>query len=285
MIPDGDPVEVKPLGGMTSTARLLTYADGTKLVQKDTTVQGLNPSNVDPVAIADAEELGAVVLGALGAPSARVERTGPTELHIEYVEGVTGEIYHNYDGEIESPWLRDGNKGRLIGLADHVMSNHDRHGGNWLFTRDDNLVGIDHGNAFHDDGKPVTGSAFASPLYEQDPASGESKLAARNDFTAADMADARRRLDSVRPEFERTGRTDWHDTMLRRLDDVAQHAAGTRNRLAPRGAGGVEVPQSRSADAAATWPAADHDHAGGWPAADEDHAAAWPTTDDTRETV
>jgi hypothetical protein len=261
MVPDGDPVAVKPLGGKSSGAKLLTYADGTRLVHKDTAVIGENASGYDPVAVADAEELGSTVLAALGLPTAKVERTGETELHIEYIEGVTGGTFTSADGSVGERLLEK-NQGRVIGLADHVMSNHDRHGGNWMWTGDDNVIGIDHGNAFHDE-QPVTGSAFARPLYEQDPVSGESKMAAHNDFTPADMDDAHERLDSVRPDFERVGRTDWHDAMVRRLDDVAQHATGTRNRLAPKApdASAAHSPTSEqefTVDRNA-WPASDGD--------------------------
>ncbi|MEC3974600.1 hypothetical protein [Amycolatopsis sp. H20-H5] len=271
MVPDGDPVEIKNLGGQSAGAKLLTYADGTKLVYKNAAALGEGANTTDPVAATDAEELGAAVLAALGLPCAAVERTGETELHIEYIQGYTGNTFIDADKVVDPDFL-DRNQGRLLGLADHVMANHDRHGGNWMWTQDENVIGIDHGGAFHDD-RPVSGSVFAHALYEQvDDEGYEWKLAPCNDFTTADTTEARHRLDELRPEFERTGRGDWHTAMMRRLGEVEQAAAGTRNRLAPKAQGDVTTP-----DNASSWPTADHDSPGGWPGTDQDATAdSWP---------
>jgi hypothetical protein len=283
MVPDEQPVEVRGAGGSTADTKILTYADGTKLIHKHHGARTEALEIADTVAITDAEELGPKVLSAFGLRAAKVERTGDVDVHMEFVDGQLGHEMAQGFFRKTSPDVLDSEQGRLIGLADHVMANQDRNAGNWICTPDGDLVGIDHGNAFFDDAR-LSSSEFATAgLYTNpDPEHHDWKLAPSNDFTPADMAEARRRLEDLRPEFERTGRTDWHDGMLRRLADVEQHAAGTRNRITPAHAGDV-TPQT---DNAKSWPSTDQDAATDQrPATDSDRAKPTARRHDSTEDV
>lgn len=113
------------------------------------------------------------------------------------------------------------------------MANTDRNPENWLTTEDGRVVGIDHGTAFEFAGadyeQRYADGPFAARLYDH---SGLDPVpAARNDFTPADMATLRGRLDALRPQFEHTGRGEWHAAMMRRFAAIEHAAHGSTNRI------------------------------------------------------
>jgi hypothetical protein len=54
-----------------------------------------------------------------------------------------------------------------------------------------------------------------------------------NDLTAADIAWMRGNISALRPDFAAAGRDDWLDFSLARLDQLAEHARGTADRVVP----------------------------------------------------
>jgi hypothetical protein len=220
------PVVVTPLGGENAETELLSFVDGTHLVRK-------RISAADAVAMTDAEELGAQVLRALGLRAPRVQRTGEREVHMDYIDGIEGEAFTSPAGRIAPRFLRR-NQGHLLGLADHLMNNHDRHVRNWLVadldTDDEALVGIDHATAFRTE-RPGADSPFSEQFYEPDPASCDWRVTDHIGFHPEDFVEARRRLEALGPVFEQRGRGSWHATTLRRLSELEPHAAGGTRRL------------------------------------------------------
>ncbi|MFI7608904.1 hypothetical protein ACIBTV_27840 [Micromonospora sp. NPDC049366] len=235
----------EPLGGglVADGVDLVTFNSGDRAVYKrtaKTSVRSGRPfgnghSGYNEVTAAqqqDAEELGAAVAAAMGASAPAVLRASDTEIYVEHIDGQTGLEVPSYDLGA----YVDSDSGRRLGLADVIMGNSDRSMRNWLVDGDGNVQGIDHGLAFGLFDDPGT-----APMRKPDPfASHFVKIAdpgrpnewADHDFTPADMAEARRRLVGLRPEFERLGHADWHDAALARLDALTPHATGTRNRVA-----------------------------------------------------
>lgn len=154
--------------------------------------------------------------------------------------------------------------GRRLGLLDALTDNWDRNNGNWTLDELNNPIGFDHGFAW--DKSAVSGKRFGADYADQPPSpkvlidkiggqkiepflanygvpspfaqhlwwvNPQGKTAwVANDFTPADMDLARIRLAALKPEFERLGRGDWHEFARRRLEAIAAHATGTRNRIA-----------------------------------------------------
>jgi hypothetical protein len=153
-------------------------------------------------------------------------------VHIEYIEGRQGSEIAGY-GPVPDTVL-DSHDGRLLGLADHLMANTDRNPENWITTEDGRVVGIDHGTAFEFAGadyeQTYADGPFAARLYDHT-GPDDPVPAARNDFTPADMATLHGRLDALRPQFERTGRGEWHTAMMRRFAAIEHAAHGSTNRI------------------------------------------------------
>lgn len=195
VLPTGEPSTVHRLSGLTAYTDLLTFSDGSRVIRKDHS--RLKHSGEDDLAAySDAEELAPRVLAAVGLRAARVRRTGPDEIHIEYVDGQSGEDLTPWGRDISAE-VRDSDDGRVLGLADHLLANADRNSGNWIRAEDGRLVGIDHGSAFWQT------DATTSPF-------------ARTDYTRSELERAGQRLEALRPEFEHLGRSDWHEAMMRR---------------------------------------------------------------------
>ena len=221
----GEP-EVTPLeGGVTAASvDLLTYPDGTRVVRKDYGPRrGDAPSEFDHMR-ADHEELAALVLDAVGVPTAAVVRVDDTTIDMEFVDGVQG----GRTGELKAPAsVRGSETGRLLGLADAIMGLRDRAGGNWMRVGGD-IVAIDNGNAFNGvgadtaaGGNPFTG--YLMGRHEGDPWASSIELPEGVDIPAL-----RRRLEALRPEFERLGYRRQHKDMLGRLAEIERRAKPSR---------------------------------------------------------
>jgi hypothetical protein len=195
-----------------------------------------------------------VTARALGLQAPRVYRNDKHAVNMEYVKNGVPAASHpdelvdyrgRYVGVIGE--RMDSDEGRMMGLLDHLISNQDRHKGNWMVTGgrhggggDEHIVPIDHGYAFGNAGPlshPRAASYVNSPFAEHY-ARGTSAFGSpgrwkANDLTKGDVAEIRRRLEALRPDFEHLGRGDWHRYMLEKLDEIGKHASGTRSRLLP----------------------------------------------------
>jgi hypothetical protein len=223
-------------GGQWANVDLVELNDGSKVVRK----AQLKPIEGRPAReVQDAEELGPKVLRAFGLRSAETHRASARVVWQEYMEGTPAETLPRRPGSfgVEGPYY-DTDQGRLLGLADALMYNYDRRSANWLVAEDGvSPIGIDHGMGFawthHKPGTPHThdrrGDEFWAYLthFEQ----GKGFVWSDNDLSPQDITSARKRLEQLRPDFDRVGRGEWLDNMLITLDAIAPHAKGTRARL------------------------------------------------------
>ena len=235
----GEPRAVS--GGITALVELTTLGDGTYAIRK-TAEDARGRTAKDQQ---DAEELGALLLRALGNNAPEVQRLNTNQIAMRFVKGDTGASLYTRDiggAAARERELAASDAGLLLGFADHVAGNPDRTGGNWMIDEDGRLVGIDHGHLFgYNPNAPLDPPKRAVGLFQKafmarnghtDNPDNLPNEWSDNDMSPADIAEARARLDALRPEFERLGHTDWHDTARARLDLIGTHATGTRNRLA-----------------------------------------------------
>jgi hypothetical protein len=205
IVPAGEPVQVRRLSGQTAHTDLLTYPDGRRVVRKDhSRLRYAVDDDAELVAYSDAEELAPLVLAAAGLTAAKVRRTGRDEIHVEFVDGDSGETLTPWGGDVD-PQILTGADGRALGLADVLLANADRNPGNWILTADGRLVDIDHGSAFWSTTSttsPFAAAAIAAGISDDE------------------LAGTGQRLAVLRPAFEQRGRSDWYEAMMRRHHDL-----------------------------------------------------------------
>lgn len=220
---DETPTDSRRLGGDSAYTNLVTYADGSRAIEK-VYGQRVRGTRAEVKHQLDAEELGPLVLRALDLRGPDVVRRGD-RLLMEQIEGPTGaELPSAADVEA----VMQSAEGRRMGLADILMSNGDRNPGNWIRMPDGHLAGIDHEAAFQRgwvfDGNWPTDLTTFDDKFNIVPA-------ASNDLHPEDLAIIRQRLEGLRPDFERLGRLSWYQAMLKRLDVLAERANGKRRLL------------------------------------------------------
>lgn len=232
IVESGAVVDEKVLaGGAIGDTRMRKYANGTRIVWKRSGAVGEN----------DSEQLSSKVARALGLHAPRIFRNRDHEVNMDFVDGdpvadiIPGFGYMKGDTER----LTSTHEGRMMGLLDQLIANTDRHNGNWMIRKDARLVPIDHGYAFgnrpgqtlRDGGKAAwVRSAFAE--HYSSPVHGKLEWQ-DNDLTKSDIAELRKRMQALKPDFEHLGRGNWHQFMMERLDAIGQHAKGRKSRLLP----------------------------------------------------
>lgn len=222
------PADTRPLtGGITSQTDLLTYPDGSRLVRKINTGKLIDDDQSRDMT--DAELLGAAVLDAVGLRAPGVHKTGPAEVFMEFIDGTVGAELVTDPFQPAPAEIVESTDGRLLGLADLLMTNLDRNLGNWILDTDGRVVGIDEGFAFAEN--TITSSPFAAYLLDENTASGIPVIAASNDLTPADAARLGDRLTALRPLFEQHNRGAWHAAMMDVHASLARGAHGTTDRI------------------------------------------------------
>ncbi len=201
-------------GGASADTELVTLKNGTKVVHKT----GGNP---------DAEQAASMIARALGLQAPRVYRDHESSVYMDFVDNAmtADELRELHEPE----WDRrrrasiDHDDGNLIGLLDVLISNADRNTGNWMLTTDGRTIPIDHGHAFS--GVPSSGRVRVRQVRGDGPFAG-NYTSGPNPLTKADVAEVRRRLESLRPDFEHIGRSRWLDYSLGIVDLLGQNAQG-----------------------------------------------------------
>lgn len=216
-------------GGDIADTSLLTFDDGTQAVEK---VYGRRvPGSVAEIAHElDAEELGALVVEAVGIRAPAVARGADNRLLMEYLDGDVGAEIVGWGDDVPRS-IGESDDGRLMGLADVLMGHSDRHVGNWIRRPDGHLAAIDHGAAFqyNDTIFPGMSSPFGRYLRGYDHM--RIIISRTIDLHPDDVAAIRRRLTALRGEFAGRRRVTWYDAMMRLLGEVESGATGTRRRL------------------------------------------------------
>lgn len=109
------------------------------------------------------------------------------------------DIYNSYNG-----WM--------MGMLDSLIGNYDRHEGNYMFTKDGQLVPIDHGlAAFKPGSMPLDGWAgrFQASLRD-----GSAPL------TTAQLLRMRNEIAALLPFFAAMGRLEWYDAVMANMDTL-----------------------------------------------------------------
>jgi hypothetical protein len=212
-------------GGQMGTAERVVLDDGTEVFAKENEEWG----GRSPRTATDAEQLAARVAEVLRAPVPQVHRTGENSLMTDWTPGRTAdEAYNDPNPPVDPDTLVDTGPGRRLGLLDMLVANPDRHDGNWMVTDDGQLVGIDHGLAWFpvdldDDSDPFLPTEIRGPFVRG------FRTGDRTLMTPADVVEIRRRLESLRPEFEHLGHGAWLDHSLDTLGRIGADANGSRS--------------------------------------------------------
>ena len=107
----------------------------------------------------------------------------------------------------------------MMGLLDSLIGNYDRHEGNYMFTKDNQLIPIDHGLASFKAGEmPLDGWAgrFQASLRD-----GSAPL------TTAQLLRMRNELAALMPFFQAMGRMEWYDAVMANMDTLVSMRRGS----------------------------------------------------------
>ncbi|MEU7766885.1 hypothetical protein AB0B25_17385 [Nocardia sp. NPDC049190] len=173
----------------------------------------------------DAEDLGAMVIRALGgkAPEVHVREN---VVYLEYIERPTLSRFHHVlrNDTVLVTLYGDSAAGRRLGFSDHLLGIFDRRGDNVMVDG----TAIDNSQAFRD---PEGDQHFAARAVGMLTLFGIQWLDPRTPLPNLDPM--RGALERLRPEFDRRGRSDWHDVMMTRFDRIIDDAVDQgRARLA-----------------------------------------------------
>ncbi len=208
-------------GGAMGDTRRVRLADGTEAIYKRAQRGRGGWSTVHQT---DAEELGSLVAAAVGVRAPAIQRVDDTNLYMEVMPGVPA---------VERRWheppedIRSSDTGKRMGLLDVLINNPDRHAGNWMIDDQDQIYAIDHGLAFLQPGFEVS-AAKSSEFATSHFITRRGEYRKQNDLSRLDIEQLRSRLQEVEPRFQELGRSDWFDSMSRRLDKLASHAVGSQ---------------------------------------------------------
>jgi hypothetical protein len=209
----------QPHSGVEAETTVLDLEDGSKVVRK----KGEESDELQ------AELLAYAVSQAIGAGVPAVVQSGRDEITEEFVPGTTMmEWIDNQAGLHGGDYISDSEagdelaatrEGKMIGLLDYLIVNHDRHYGNVIVRPDDIPVPIDHGLTFFSDLFPTDSPFWAYNREEWEREAG----------TLAAMIP---RLKEIKPEFVSRGQEAWYAGMMGRMQSLLKEA-----RRQERGAG------------------------------------------------
>jgi hypothetical protein len=227
-------------GAVAKSVDLVTFKNGDRAVRKrsqDVRHPKTGELRVDAKHQADAEELASLVAKSMGISAPQVHRSSDDEVYMEYMTGrpamdlyVDGE--DEYDRAVANVLKRD--DAVLLAAFEAITDNTDRNDGNWLINPDGSVTSIDHGFAWSFLGsgsnEPPLGTG---PFVRLVASGGRNSLKWRdNDLSKKDVATIRARLEGMRSDFTRLGRSDWLDASLERLAELEPYAKGAKVRLA-----------------------------------------------------
>lgn len=205
-------------GQNAGKVELLELSDGTRAVRK--TLKKLK-SGTTPKLQARREVLVGKVMNAFGFDDIFTEKLSDKEVLTTHIDGDVG---YRVEGSPADAAQRPG--GREIAILDWVTANGDRTAGNWIVTPNGDVKPIDHSNAgLETESVKKYKDALMSPFidywlrpvrsFKWDPI---TKMKPR--LTHADVADFRKRLESLRVEFAAMNEVTTLNRMLWRLDRI-----------------------------------------------------------------
>lgn len=207
-------------GDMARTDRVRA-SDGTELVRK----RSLGYTGRDPAIEQDAEELGALVVRFVGGRAPTVARLSDDVVLMDFIDG-RALVELNKE---ERAALRHSEQVRQINLADIMMGNVDRNGGNALLDSEGRLHAIDHGSAFdwHEEYNPpdrlvrvrnIYDNFFAGPGDTQEPGDEQQQ------YSLEEIRALQDQIGVLADEFDRLGHRPWFEAMGKRLRVLAELA-------------------------------------------------------------
>ena len=220
-----------PDQGAQGAVKIVTLPDGTQILHKT-----YKPEDAD---MPDRDELAYYVSHAIGANSPAVARIPgrPNEIVENVVPGetaarfLTGQHYAlgspRYNQKLNE--LANSPDGKKIALLDQLISNSDRHTGNWIIGSDGKLVPIDNSSAQFDADKFSPRGSFSAALKSLPP---------------EEIAALKPKLEALKPEFDRLGHSDWHQGMMQSLEDLTPGEA-TQKRVQARRAASYQRAQEK----------------------------------------
>jgi hypothetical protein len=216
----------RPLGGMSGSGiELRTHHDGTRTVRK-----GVGRYQVDdfpPAHQLDAEVLGPLLVRACGLPAPETFLdTDGTHIVQEHLPGATAEEqWASFDRIAAS------DDGAALALADTIMANCDRNGGNYTVDGDRITGAFDHSSAFAWTGETARRPARYPTDFQRSLAGDGGWVESR--LSPADIERVRARVRELRPAFAastlKRNRLEWWQKAMARLDAVERHATGERD--------------------------------------------------------
>lgn len=205
-------------GGISSDTELVQLPDGRTAVHKGPFFW---QDADDAKRSADAEQLGSALGEALGVSVPRVFRDEETAVWMDYLPGVVPVE------DRKAAFKTD--MGARVGLLDVLGQNVDRNDSN-LLERDGELFAIDHGEMWHyPTGKKAGEEAF-DPMELVASSDVPGSLFAKNrpnPLHPDDVDVIKRRVERLRPDFEKLGRVEWLDYSLKALEEIRPSASGT----------------------------------------------------------
>lgn len=229
--------EQKLSGGVQGQVHLITFNDGSQAIRKVAHKEfGLR----SPERLTENEALASLVGRTIGAPVPFVLQTGPTEVFMEFVDNA--QIGMKYLGRKKAKdemlkALVDSPEGRRLGVFDLLISNTDRHVGNWM-VKDGKLVGIDHAIAW-----PIgsmqnelklgvrVASGRNGPFGDYFQTANHLNV---NDLTHEDIRWIRDKIETIRDAITKVDfGQERFNFMLYKLKQLEEFADGSVNRIKP----------------------------------------------------
>ncbi|MFI1461827.1 FHA domain-containing protein [Nocardia carnea] len=210
----GEPPRTEPMarhstqGNSARTVELLTFPDGSQVVHKVVS----DPRH------AQAEFLTSLMGDAVGARVPAVHLDG-RHVYMEVVPGKNAQEAYPKDWSAETRF-HGTPSGTRLGVLDALVGVPDRGAENWMITPDAEVWAIGNSLAFTPE---VHIGAFAKQFLEYGSADGTHQWK-EHTVTRAELGEIRQRVEELSPAFSALGRSDWHDSALTRLDQMAHHA-------------------------------------------------------------
>ncbi|MGY4102279.1 WXG100-like domain-containing protein [Nocardia sp. R16R-3T] len=195
---------------------LVTFNDGTELIRK-TVISSRH---------AVAERLASLLGRAIGANVPEVFHDKSADANVVYMEKMAGRVAaerHPQFVDVHELGYADTVAGRALGLLDALIRIPDRDGQGWMIGSQREVIGIDHSRGFEDS---VDARNALSPFAEHFLRRNGDSIEVIDHQLPRSVVDAIiERVAALRPEFDKDGRGQWHDTVMARLTEIREHAS------------------------------------------------------------
>lgn len=198
-------------GGSQAFTRMEVRHDPAAGVDRRVVNKTYRSSPYSPATVAR-EVVSAAIGRAMGVrvPTTIVNPNDPAGFSV-YLEYLDGESAHEYavrafaTYDALKPYVTTP-EGRRMGLFDLLLSNTDRHGGNWMILADGGIAGIDQTQVSLDGSDPEwRAGTFTIPYLVYDPDTSRFEIDEINDLSPTEAARIRSRLAALlaRPDIRR----------------------------------------------------------------------------------